>query len=87
VYGWTYSKSYMYDDFGNQYDITEIGVGPRVGGTLSQRFIPGLAVNVDFYSRDVRPEASRMTLAIGGHDEKTGRFSKLIVLKGIPVSR
>ena len=74
--------SSLTDNFGQKYCV-KIKIGERGHGGYSFRevFVPGVPEQVDFFARNVNPKATKITAVISIRE-----FSKLVVLKDIPIT-
>lgn len=82
------SKSYLYDDLGNQYSTAVESGDERSKYKIRQRFPSGLPINITFVADGVSAQAQRMTVAIAAREDKAGRtggFEELVVIRDIPV--
>jgi TolB-like protein len=84
----TKSRSYLYDNLGNQYPVV-VQIGHRMAklerGTsfgLEQKFISQLPVNVKFIADGVESDATHMTAAIGIEE-----FKKSVAVRNIPITK
>jgi hypothetical protein len=81
--GYALPSTRLVDNRGNQYPVEKVLIGGR-GGHYSSRekFVPHLPVNVDFVTRNVRADATNVSLVI--HIDRSG---KGLVLRDMPIAK
>lgn len=73
-------RSSMVDNFGNKHAIS-VRIGARESSFgLSEIFLPKLFVNVFFIAKEVKPEATHLTLIIG-----INSFKNMVSVRNIPI--
>ncbi len=77
-----YPTGSMYDNNGNQYTTSKVGIGKQEYFFIENTFVPQVPVNVRFIAEDMQPEANLITLCIS-----ISGIKNLVVIRDIPISK